>query len=328
MSELYQSVAKVFADKINVLFDSEKSLEAEFKRLYPGLEFDRTEHWAGIIYGALRDAWHQAGPVVKSEPTGMDRLQTLKYTAPLLDYNLFTQVLLNLQGYTGMHYMTGDAQKELDRLKTEWPKTFKLDPFAPKAKMLKQAEAISEEQKRYNETISTIRALNIITQFTPQISFRVSPKGSTPAFADSRNISMIGMGGDKYLKTISTLKTYYITWDLVPSMAYMKPGDSLPQAPQPGVTPPTAGITFVAPGIAYPFVSKSGGQVLQDVLFARRIMYEIFKGMDITKETCIMIPRMQSVLIVADNYSENLQNAFKHLKEQYPMLTLTEGPRA
>jgi len=327
MIEMYQAAAQVFADKVNALFESEATLEAEFKRLYSGLPFDRTEHWAGIIYGLLRDAWYEKGPVVKCEPTGMDRLQIMKWAQPLLDYNLFTQVLLNLQLYTGMHYATGDAQKEIDRLKTDWPKEFKLDPFAPKAKMIKRSQ-FTDEQKRYNDTISTLRALNIITQFTPMISFRVSPKGGTPAFADSRNISMIGMGGDKYLKTLPELKTYYITWDRVPFMAYMKPGDSLPQAPQPGVTPPTAGITFVAPGISYPFVSKSGGQVLQDVLFARKIMYEIFKGMDITKETCIMIPRMSSVLIVADNYSENLQNAFKHLKEQYPMLTLTEGPRA
>jgi hypothetical protein len=328
MTEMYQAAAQAFADKVNALFESEATLEAEFKRLYSGLPFDRTEHWAGIIYGLLRDAWLEKGPVVKCDPTGMDRLQIIKHAQPLLDYNLFTQVLLNLQLYTGMHYMTGDAQKELDRIKQDWPKNFTLNPFAPKAKMLKQAEAITEEQKRYNETISTVRALSIITQFTPMISFRVSPKGSTPAFADSRNISMIGMGGDKYLKTTPELKTYYITWDMVPSMAYMKPGDSLPMAPAPGVKPPQTGITFMAPGIPYPFVSKSGGQVLHDVLFARKIMYEIFKGMDITKETCIMIPRMQSVLIVADNYSENLQNAFKHLKEQYPMLTLTEGQRA
>jgi len=326
MSELYQSVAKVFADKINVLFDSEKSLEAEFKRLYPGLEFDRTEHWAGIIYGALRDAWHQAGPVVKSEPTGMDRLQTLKYTAPLLDYNLFTQVLLNLQGYTGMHYMTGDAQKEIARLKENWPTTYQLDPFKPKAKMIKLAEAVTEEQKQFNATLSTLRALRIIEQFTPQISFRVSPKGNTPAFADSRNISMIGIGGDKYLRTLPTLKPCYITWDIVPAMAYMKPGDAAPIAPGMG-TMPQAGVTFVAQDIPYPFVSKSGGSTLQEVLFARKIMYEIFRGMDVTKEVCIMIPRMQSLLIVTDVVPENLEKTFKKLKERYPMLMFTEGAR-
>ena len=318
MTEMYQAAARVFADKVNALFESEATLEAEFKRLYSGLPFDRTEHWAGIIYGLLRDAWYEKGPVVKSEPTGMDRLQIIRHAQPLLDYSLFTQVLLNLQLYTGMHYMTGDAQKEIDRLKTDWPKEFKLDPFAPKAKMIKRSQ-YTDEQKRYNETISTLRALNIITQFTPQISFRVSPKGSTPAFADSRNISMIGMGGDKYLKTLSTLKTYYITWDTVPIMAFPIRTEKIDDKP---------GVVFSVPDVPYEIKSKSGGEVLQDVLFARKIMYEIFKGVDVTKETCIMIPRMQSVLIVADVYSENLQKTFAHLKEQYPTLTLTEGPRA
>ncbi len=319
MKEMYQKVAQVFADKVNALFESEQTLEAKFKSLYSQLEFDRTEHWSGIVYSLLRDAWLEAGPIVKCEPTGMDKLQILRHAQPLLDYNLFTQVLLNLQGYTGMHYMTGDAQKEIERLKAEWPKEFKLDPFAPKAKMVKQAEAVSEEQKRYNEVVSTLRALRIITQFTPQISFRVSPKGSTPAFADSRNISMIGQGGDKYLKTISSLKPYYITWDSVPWMITAAEIADSSHSDRP------AGL--IAEGISYPFYSKSGGQILSEVLFARKVMYEIFRGVDVTSETCIMIPRMRSILIVADVVAENLKKAFDRLKAQYPMLNLVEGAR-
>jgi hypothetical protein len=325
--EMYQKVAEVFAGRVNALFESEQTLEAEFKRMYASLPFDRTEHWAGIIYNVLRVAWLEEGPIVKCDPTGMDKLQVLKAAAPLLDYNLFTQVLLNLQGYTGMHYMTGDAKNEIDRLKREWDeakrtKGWKLDPFAKQAKMVKIAEIISDEQRQYNATISTLRALRIIEQFTPQISFRVSPKGSTPAFADSRNISMIGMGGDKYLKTMPTLRTYYITWDQVPKMAVhainiLEPGKV-------GVQ----GMVFEAPGIPYSFVSKSGGDILQEVLFARKIMYEIFKGHDITTETCIMIPRMNSLLVVADVEAKNLKNTFRELKERWPTLNLVEGQRA
>jgi hypothetical protein len=327
MNEMYQATAELFAEQIHTLFSSEKQLEDFFRLLYPGLPFDRTDHWAHAIETLLNQAWFLRGPAVKMNPTSLDKLQIIRHAQPLLDYNLFTQVLLNLQGYTGMHYMTGDAQKEIDRLKQEWPKEYKLDPFVPKAKMIKQAEAITDEQKRYNNIISTLRSLRIITQFTPQISFRVTPKGSTPAFADSRNISMIGVGGDKYLKTMPYLKAYYITWDQVPTMAYFKPADSLPMAPGLGSLAPTAQGTFIAQDIPYPFVSKSGGEVLQEVLFARKIMYEIFKGMDITKEMCIMIPRMQSILIVADVVSEHLQATFKRLKEKYPMLNLIEGPR-
>src|SRR5271157_4086307 len=245
MIEMYQAAAQQMADQVNTLLSSEKQLEDMFKLLYPGLPFDRTDHWAHVFEVLLNEAWFEKGPPVKSNPTALDKLHIIRALHPLLDYNFFTQALLNYQGYTGMFYMTGDAQKEMDRIKDDWKKKqWKLDPFAPKAKMVKQAEAVTEEQKEFNNVLSTLRALRIITQFTPQISFRVSPKGSTPAFADSRNISMIGVGGDKYLRTLPELKTFYITWDQQPVMAYMKPGDSLPQAPQPGVTPPTAGITF------------------------------------------------------------------------------------
>jgi len=321
---MYTAVAALFAQKIDALFASEQSLEQKFKSMYAGLPFDRTEHWSGIIWGVLRDAWNEAGPVVKSEPTGMDKLKILKAAQDLLDYNLFTQVLLNLQGYTGMHYMTGDAKNEIARLKTAWDsskftKGYTLDPFAPKARMVKVAA--TKEQQDFNATISTIRALRIIEQFTPQISFRVSPKGSTPAFADSRNISMIGMGGDKYLKTMPTLQTYYLVWDQVPMTAIFS-GIAVP----PGGQVPCS--TFDAPGIPYKFYSKSGGEVIQEVLFARKLMYEIFRDHDITSETCIMIPRMQSILIVADKKAENLHKSVERLRAWYPTIKLVEGVRA
>jgi len=320
MIEYYQATAQYLAEQVDTLLSSEKMLEDFFKKLYPGLPFDRTDHWAHVFETLLNEAWFEKGPAVKSNPTPLDRLNIIRTLHPLLDYNLFTQVLLNLQGYTGFFYMTGDAQKEIDRTKDNWKlKGYKLDPFAPKAKMVKQAEAVTEEQKEFNNVLSTLRALRIITQFTPQISFRVSPKGSTPAFADSRNISMIGMGGDKYLRTLPELKTFYITWNQLPMMAMpagMKVVDGKPVA------------ILKADGIAYEFASKSGGEVLQEVLFARKLMYEIFRGVDTTKETCIMIPRMNSLLVVTSAEGTSLRSAFEPLKAAHPMLQLIEGVRA
>lgn len=318
MNDIYEKVAQEFATRINAIFESEATLEAEFRRNFEQLPFDRTDHWSGIIYNVLRESWYLRGPEVKSEPTGYDKLAILRASHGLLDYNLFTQCLLNLQGYTGMAYQTGDAEKEIARLQEAWPKDAALNPFAPKAKMVKQAEVVTEEQKNYNTVISTLRALRIITQFTPQISFRVSPKGKTPAFADSRNISMIGEGGDKYLKTLPTLGTFYVTWTSVPHMATAVP-----------VNPPNPeGMEFRASDIPYPFYSKSGGEVLHDVLFARKLMYEIFRDVDVTNETCIMIPRMNSILIVADKYGTSLKRVVERLKQQYPTLVLVEGARA
>jgi hypothetical protein len=318
MNEMYEAAAKHFAERVEHMFTSEETLEAAFKLLYPSLPFDRTDYWAHIFETLLNEAWDVKGPVVKGNPTPLDRLHIIRALHPLLDYNLFTQVVLNLQGYTGMFYLTGDAQNEINRLKQEWKtKGYKSDPFAPKMKMHKQAA--TDEQRDFNNVLSTLRALNIITQFTPQISFRVSPKGSTPAFADSRNISMIGMGGDRYLRTMPSLRTFYITWDLVPQMA-------LPTGTK--VVDGKAGVVFQAEGIPYEFVSKSGGEILQDVLFARKLMWYVFAGIDTTKETCIMIPRVNSLLIVADVDGTSLRNAFELLKGRYPMLQLVEGARA
>ena len=320
MNELYAAAAQHMAEKIDALLASEKTLEEEFKRLYPALPFDRTDHWAHVFESLLNEAWDVKGPVVKSNPTPIDRLQIIRALHPLLDYNLFTQVLLNLQGYTGMFYLTGDAQKEIDRLKENWKaKQWKSDPFAPKARMVKQAEAVTEEQKEFNNVLSTMRALRIITQFTPQISFRVSPKGSTPAFADSRNISMIGLGGDKYLRTTPALKTFYLTWNQVPMMATLVRTQLVEGKPA---------TVFSAPPIPYEFVSKSGGEILQEVLFARRLMYDIFGAVDTTKETCIMVPRINSLLVVANADGASLKAAFEPLKARYPMLNLVEGVRA
>ena len=309
MQEMYKQVAQDFADRVNVVFESETTLEDEFRRNFSLIPFDRTDHWAGIIYDMFRQSWLNKGPEVKSEPTGYDKLAMLRELHGLLDYNLFTQVLLNLQGYTGMAYQTGPAEKEIIRLKETWPKEFKLDPFAPKAHMIKRATVVTDEQKRYNEVISTLRSLRIISQFTPQVSFRVSPRGMTPAFADSRNISMLGEGADKYLMTIHSLGAFYVTSTKeTPAMAKYVPSTTNP----PGV------IQFEAPGIPYPFFSKSGGEVLHDVLFSRKIMYDIFGDVDVTHETCIMVPRMNSILVVADRYGVSLKKAVEKLQIRYP----------
>ena len=345
MQEIYQRVAENFAARVNSVFESEASLEAEFKHFFAvpefqfkpeehfkavadqmkktptGIEFTRTDYWAGIVWGILKAAWLEAGPEVKSDPTGYDKLQVLKLAHPLLDYNLFTQVLLNLQGYTGMQYAVGDAQKEMTGLKENW-KHPKLDPFAPKAKKIKEAKTTDEQ--KFNTLISRVRAVNLIAQFDGQVSFRVSPKGSTPAFADSRNLSMIGVGGDKYLRVFPHLKPFYIAW-------------------APGTTPQLwtskdanfetcgkvgAGATVLTfEGIPYPTISKSGGDIANEVMFSRKIMYEVFRDFDITKETCIMIPRMNSVLVVTAADGGHIKTTFERLKAVYPVLELYEGAR-
>jgi len=95
----------------------------------------------------------------------MDKLQIMRYLHHLLDYNIFTQVLLNLQGYTGMFYMTGDAQAEIERM-NQHGLSIQTDPFAPKAKMLEnRLKRLPKNKNNTIKTISALRALRIITQF-------------------------------------------------------------------------------------------------------------------------------------------------------------------
>jgi hypothetical protein len=310
MNEVYQRVADTFSARIHEVFLSEDSMRAEFSKIFTHLEFDRTNHGSTLLHKLFRDCWYAVGPEIKAEPTNYDRISVCHKLYPLLDYNLFTQVLLNLQSYTGMVYMAGDAEKEIERMKDEWPKEAKLSPFEPKARMVKKAS--TDEEKKHNNVLSALKSLKVISQFTPQVSFRLTPIGSTPAFADSRNISMIGIGGDKYLHTAQGLSAYYIHW---------APGSSPIMAEQQS----DGGLK--AEGIPYSFYSKSGGEILQEVLFARKIMAEVFASHDTTVETCIMVPRMSSVLVVTGQQGTHLKRAFEALKQQYPILELSEGGR-
>jgi hypothetical protein len=320
MQEIYHRVAQALANRIEEVFISEETLEAEFRKSFEHLKFDRTDHGSTMLYKMLRDCWYATGPEIQCEPTSYDRLFICRKLYHILDYNLFTQVLLNLQSYTGMAYLTAEAEKDMEALKAAWPKDAKLNPFEPKVKMVKNAA--SDEEKKYNNILSTIKSLKIISAFTPQVSFRVSPLGSTPAFADSRNISMIGIGGDKYLRTLPDLKPFYIHWTpgAAPEMAKRVVEVS-------GGFDNPAAVGFRAEGIPYTFHSKSGGDILQEVLFARKIMAEVFAAHDITAEMCIMIPRMNSVLVVTNQYGLHLKKAFEKLVAEYPVLELSEGTR-
>lgn len=312
---IYQRVAEHFVKTVDALFESEETLKAKFNELFPGLEFDRTDHWGGIMYRVFRDSWLEAGPEVKAEPTGYDRNVVLKRITPLLDYNLFTQVMLNLQSYLGMAYQALNAEKDLKTME-EWWKNASRSPFSPGSKMVKVSANMTTEDEKFNNDLSTIRSLKIIAKFTPNLSWRVSPKGSTPALVDSNNVSSLGIGADRYLKVMPGLRASYVFWE---------PGSGPPMA----TIPPASSdhITFQAEGIPYPFRSKSGGEILNQVLFSRRLAFNIFCAHDVTEETCILIPRMSSILVVHDDNSYNLRHAIEpHLDGG--VIQLAEGSRS
>ena len=313
--EIYKRVTNLMAARVNQIFESEDSLKEEFLKRFPGISFNRTDHWGSILYVLLRDCWLEAGPEVKAEPTGYDRNVILKRITPLLDYNLFTQVMLNLQSYLGMAYQALNAEKDLKTMEEGW-KNASRSPFSPGSKMVKISANMTTEDEKFNHDLSTIRSLKIIANFTPNLSWRVSPKGSTPALVDSNNVSSLGIGADRYLKVMPGLRASYVFWEpgSGPTMATIPPASS-------------DHITFQAEGIPYPFRSKSGGEILNQVLFSRRLAFNIFCAHDVTQETCIIIPRMSSILVVHDDNSYNLRHAIEPYLDG-GVIQLAEGSRS
>jgi len=309
--DYHQATASKFAEQINSTFSTEESLKTLFESYFPGLPFDRTDHWNGILNREITKAWQEAGPAVKTNPTMTDILKILKALHPLLDYNLYTQVALNLQSFTGFAYQSGDATKELEHLRHKWvdrtlSSSYIQDPFEPKAKMMKEAN--TDLDFEYNSDLSAIKALRIIANFGPLSSFRVSPKGSTPAIADSKNISMIGIGGDRFIKTLPNLKVHYITWESAPNILTLQPDGS-----------------FSAQNIPYNFVSKSGGQILNEVLFSRWLAYRVYGVVDMVQKPLTVIPRMNSVMIVSTHVPE-VEEFVKDLRASQRIF-LHEGAR-
>ncbi len=317
--KIYQRVANNFAAGISSLFETEDTLKAKFHEMFPGLEFSRTDHWGGIVYKVFRDSWLAAGPEVKGEPTGFDRnvVLTKLHGHRLLDYNLFTQVMLNLQSYTGMGYRAQDAENDLKKLEEGW-KSSNRSPFTPGARMVKASHTTNAEDLRFNRDLSTLKSLKIIAAFTPQLSFRVSPKGSTPTLVDSNNISNLGIGSDSYLRVMPGLKAWYIHWTpgTGPTMARLFIIGNMNEG------------AYEVEGIPYPFHSKSGGEILNQVLFSRKVAFDVFYEHDIVNETCIIIPRMSSVLVVSDEQGAGVKAAFYRLRAQCPVLELAEGTRS
>lgn len=313
---IHDKTAQNFAPRINEIFSSEQSLEQCFKKHFHALPFDRTDHWAGILLSELTEVWKQTIGV-NASPTKHDLTAILHGLVQHLDFNLYTQVAMNLQSIGfGWFYRVNHAKQELDTLQKKWSsrtdaagKAF--SPFAEKARKI--GEPRTDPEREYNSDLSAVRALRIISDFSPHVSFRVSPKGSTPAFADSRNISMIGQGGDRYLTLTEGLGVWYIVWGM-PDL----------------ITQYDAGINgFSVSGIPYVFHSKSGGEVLNEVLFSRKIAYAVYGTFVNVFVPLFVLPRMNSVMVITEVGAGTsfLSSMFETLSRTHPTLELHKDAR-
>lgn len=288
VESLYNAVAQDYAGELHKIFANEETLQEAHKK-YVHAEGDRTNgKWNVVFSSMLREAWVRA-IVVHSTPTGSEASEILKRLAALLDYNLCSQVYLNMQQWQGVRYAAADAVYDQQELLKKWSGKSP-NPFEPKAKMYKIAASPAEVE--YNRDLSQIKALRTISLFDgDSLRFRVSPIGTTPALADSNNLSTLGIGGDRYLRVPDGLNVYYVCWEQAPPMA----------------SPSLAGTanTFVAEGIPYTFESKSGGDILNQVLYARYLMMRAVEHFS-PWGYLLVLPRMTSLMIVTSNEKSRL----------------------
>jgi hypothetical protein len=305
---MYWNTAEAFADRIEAIFSTEETLATTYREHFSAMEFDRTSHWNTILRAELKKVWEQHGPVVKSSLTLFDENRILYHLSAYLDYNLFTQVLLNLQPAALLAYRSGDAAATIAKLQAKWGSKSP-SPFDAKPKMFKTA-ATADEQA-YNRDLSTLKALRTITGLSTARSFRVSPKGATPALTDSENLSMVGIGGDQYLSPPSGFRAFYFTWQTAPNMLE-----------EVGLK------TFRTEGIAYQFESKSGGEILNSVLLARKIAYLVYVNLELNEafQCKAVLPRMNSVLLVTNATDEQIAEVRK-VTNLFPMIQFNEGAR-
>jgi hypothetical protein len=303
---IYDRVAKHLAARVNTIFASEASLQAAYEDFFPGLPLDRTMHWDLVLRRELVRCWEQRGPEVKGGITLFDENYILNCLAYQLDYNLFTQVMLNLQPSSWLRYRSGDAEVTIEQLRSKWEGRSP-SPFEAKPKLVKTAA--TEEEIEYNRDLSTLKALKIVSALAFTRSFRVSPKGTTPALTDSENISMLGAGGDQFLTPPPGLRAFYFTWESTPYIIERAQGENRFHAESIGV-----------------FESKSGGDVLNSALFSRYIAFISYRslGAEVHK---VLVPRMNSVLLLTNATDEQMEAVREAMTLQPCPIEIHEGVR-
>ena len=305
--EFYWKVAETFASRVKTIFASESSLTAAWTAHFPAIPFDRTDKWNLILQRELSAVWGVDGPPVKSSMTAFDRTQVLHFLADLLDYNLFSQVLLNLQSWALLRYRADTADADTKALEAKWAGKSP-SPFDAKAKMFKAAS--DNEQIDFNQDLSTLKSLKIIAGLSPAVSFRVSAIGTTPALVDSCNLSMLGVGGDAYLVVPPDWRAYYFTWDATPEVVQSNEAEG----------------TWLASGIDYPFTSKSGGDILNTVLAVRHLAVSLYQALE--KGQRVVLPRMNSILLLTTSPDAAVRKIHTDLQREYEWpMTLSERSR-
>ncbi len=285
----YQSAisatATALAAKIRSSWASEESLEALYRETFPTLTYDRRSSALSPLFKKIvTDTWVKVGLPTAPKYNDVDKVMRALYGALDEDYNLFTQVLLNVQDYLDLRIDAQAAASALLNITKKYA-SVERSPFAPKAKFVRDNPQATDIE--YNRDLDVVRSLCTsrvgatweVRSIPASITFGVTPIGVTPALFDSANFSTMGAAGDRYIQLPPGRKAFYLQWAEAKQLTELQPDGS-----------------FKAHGIhGYSFRSKSGGEMLNNCLYARRVAAAAYLA---GPPGVLVVPRLNSVLVV------------------------------
>lgn len=258
-NSLYDAISAELVTEIKAIWKDEESMSLAYADLLHAEKtlFDRTDHAANLLRKILEKVWKNH--VTDYSPVAYDIEEITGRLLHLLDYNLFTQVYPNLRAFT-LRYDSSAADKEVARALEMLPEELKKDFSNPKTKYATEEKIPDGMTRGYYNTVIAASKMGSLNPFT---SFRISPVGSTPAFADSSNFSGFSIYLDQFLESSDpNRRIAVLRWTNGEVIDLSTGAES-----EPGV-----GVVTHFAGIDEPIVSKSGGPILSQVMFARKMM--------------------------------------------------------
>ena len=270
---------------IEEIWQSEESMAEAYKEILHLSKFDRTTD-ASKLVNRLVD--NEVMMTMNGSPLYYDkRIWILQH---IQDFNIATQLLLNCQ--------EGSVRFDIAKLDNDtqaWQRdgNFEASPFDKKAKFM---EGEDEKSKKFNTILAGVRNLKILSAGLVGFnSFRISPIGSTPAFADMNNLSNLSiMGLGKYAG--SDVKIWMLNHKAIQDFIHVRQQED-------GGT--------IADGLVYPIYSKSGGGILLRALTSRWVAYQALSE----RFRIYVVPKYDSLLTVGDDLPEGLKEFVSEFKD-------------
>jgi hypothetical protein len=289
--QLYHLISAEFAEEIKKTWASEESMAAAYASLCHGekVKFDRTIHAGNLVKQLLESMWSRH--ITDFKPIHYDITEILKDLIHILDYNVFTQVYQNLTPFV-LRYDSVAAAKAVEEAMAALTPDMKKDLESPK---LKYAAEDKVPDPMLRSHFNTVVAAKKISSLSPYASFRISPFTATPAFADSANFSGFSIYLDQFLEA-PAMHVAVLRWTAAEAKDL-----SIPTAPG-----EEAHIMFPDAGT---FISKSGGPILAQTMFARKMMRDLLLKFGFSY---IVYPRLFSLTVV---FPTNVENGLEELNK-------------